>query len=166
MPVESIDLICRNPDEDTHADDESKAESSLYRWAHFPAMLAFGVLFVLFRGQDWRWHIAIGGCYTGYMFFFALGSVFKDLDDFFGDSRVPRYFAKLLIPHAVILVLVTAGVTLWFRLLPLLPSWVTQEGRKGSLWDICGWLVLAIAGITQGSWMAGKTKRRFSEPED
>ena len=166
MPDESIDLISRNPDEDMPADDESKPESSLYRWAHFPAMLAFGLLFVLFRGQPWRWHVAIGGCYTVYVFFFAFGSVFKGLDDFFGDSRVPRYLAKLLIPHTVILVLVTAGVTLWFRLLPLLPSWVTQEGRKGSLWDICGWLVLAIAGIMQGFWMAGKTKRRFSEPEE
>ena len=166
MPDEPIDLMGQSPEKGTAADEVSKPESNLYRWAHFPAMLAFGVLFVLFRGQPWRWHVAIGGSYTVYVFFFAFGSVFKGLDDFFGDSRVPRYFSKLLIPHAVILVLITAGVTLWFRLLPLLPSWVTEEGRKESLWDFCGWIALAIAGITEGFWMAGKTKRRFSEPED
>jgi len=146
------------------ADNESSP--SLYRWAHFPALLIFGILFILFRGQDWRWQIAIGGAYTVYVFFFAFGSVFDSADDFFGDSRVPKYFLKLLIPHTLILTLVISGVSLWFHFKPMLPSWLTHEGRKGSLWDLCGWLVLAGAGISQGFWMAGKTKRLIGDPQN
>jgi hypothetical protein len=140
--------------------------SGLYRWAHFPAIIVFGVLFMLFQSSPWRWQIAIGFAYTVYVFFFAFGSVFKDSDDFLGDSKVPKYFVKLLIPHAMILALIMVGIHLWFRLRPTLPPWVTQEGHKGSLWDLCGWLLLAGAGISQGLWMAGKLKRQFSEPGD
>jgi hypothetical protein len=100
------------------------------------------------------------------VFFFAFGSVLRDADDFFGDPQVPRCAAKLLIPHIFILSLIITGVSLWFHLRPLLPSWVTHEGRKGSLWDLFGWIVLAGAGIWQGSWMGEKIKRHFRETED
>ncbi len=166
MTDDYVDLKNSSPGEETPADDETESSSGLWRWAHFPAMLAFGILFILFRGQAWRWYIAIGGSYTVYVFFFVFGSVFKNLDDFFGDSRVPKYFIKLLIPHVLILAPIIAGVALWFHLRPLLPSWVTHESRKESLWDLCGWLLLAGAGISQGFWMAGKTKRHFRESED
>jgi hypothetical protein len=88
------------------------------------------------------------------------------LDDFFGDARVPRCIAKLLIPHIFFLALVISGVSLWFYLKPLLPPWITHEGRKESLWDLFGWLVLAIAGIKQGSWMAGRIKLWLRESEN
>jgi hypothetical protein len=166
MPDDYVDLKSSSPDEETPSDDEQESSPGLWRWAHFPAILAFGILFIAFRGQPWRWYIAIGGSYTVYVFFFALGSVLRDLDDFFGDPRVPRYVAELLIPHVFILALIMSGVSLWFYLEPTLPPWLTQEGRKESLWDLCGWIVLALAGISQGSWMAGKIKRRFGEPED
>jgi hypothetical protein len=147
-------------------DDENQPPSELYRWAHFPAGLAFGILIILFSGNPWRWQIAIAGGYTVYAFFFAFGSVLRNADDFLGDPRVPQYALKLMIPHILILTLVVSGVSLWFHLIPLLPSWVTSEGRKGSLWDLFGWLVLIGAGIRQGSWMAGKIKKRFAESED
>jgi hypothetical protein len=166
MPDDYIDLKGPSTDEKSPAEDENESSPQLWRWAHFPAMLAFGILFIAFSGQPWRWYIAIGGSYTVYVFFFALGSVLRDLDDFFGDPRVPRYIAKLLIPHVFFLVLVILGVYLWFYLKPMLPPWMTHEGRKGSLWDICGWLVLAFAGLAQGSWMAEKIKRQFGESED
>jgi len=166
MPDDFLDLGKQGGDEHTSSDDEVKPSSGLYRWAHFPAGLVFVILFILFSGQPWRWHIAIGGSYTVYVFFFAFGTVLRDLDDFLGDSRVPRFTAKLLIPHAFCLAPIIAGVSLWFYLLPILPPWMTQEGRRGSLWDLCGWLALAIAGIAEGSWMAKKVKRQFSESED
>ncbi len=156
----------KTEDEQTPAEDENKSSSRLYRWAHFPAMLAFGILFILFRANPWRWQIAIGGGYTVYVYFFASGTVLRDMDDFFGDPRVPRRAARLLIPHVLILALIIAGVSLWFHLRPMLPSWVTQEGRKRSFWDLLGWLVLAFAGIGQGTWMAGKIKRQFGDSED
>jgi hypothetical protein len=147
-------------------DDENKPPSQLYRWAHFPAILAFAILLIFFSDNPWRWQIAIAGGYTVYVFFFAFGYSLRDADDFLGDTRVPRYAAKLLIPHIFILSLIISGVSLWFHLIPLLPSWVTSEGRKESLWDLFGWLVLAGAGIRQGFWMAGKIKKRFAESED
>lgn len=166
MPDEYIDLASPKANEQTSSDDEKRSSPGLYRWAHFPAILAFGILFILLRGQPWRLQIAIGGAYTVYVFFFAFGSVLQDLDDFFGDPRVPRYATKLLIPHVFFLTAVISGVTLWFYLRPMLPPWLTQEGRKESLWDLCGWLVLAVAGRVQGSWMASRIKRRFAESQD
>lgn len=129
-------------------------------------MLAFGILIILFHGRSWGWQIAIGGGYTVYVFFFALGSVLRGLDDFLGDPKVLRCTAKLLIPHAFFLTLILSGVSLWFHLKLMLPSWLTHEGRKESLWDLLGWLALAIAGIVQGSWMGGRLKRWLGKPED
>ncbi|MGA3130913.1 MAG: hypothetical protein ABSD59_08945 [Terracidiphilus sp.] len=155
----------KSEDEQTPTGDENKLSSGLYRWAHFPALLTFGILIILFHGHPWSWQVAIGCAYTVYVFFFAFGSVLRDLDDFFGDPRVPRCAGRLLIPHLVILALIIAGVPLWFQFRPMLPDWATHEGRKGSLWDLCGWLVLAFAGIAQGFWMAGKLKRWFGKSD-
>lgn len=166
MPDDYIDLKSQSVSEQTPSDDEKESSPGLYRWAHFPAMLAFGILFIVFHGQPWRWQIAIGSSYTVYVFFFAIGSVAKDLDDVLGDPAILRYAAALLIPHVFFLALIISGVYLWLYLRPTLPPWLTQEGRKESLWDLCGWLVLAIAGIVQGTWMAKKIKRRFPESED
>jgi hypothetical protein len=159
---DDLDTAERKTDDDS----TSEKSSQLYRWAHIPAILVFGILIILFHGHPWSWQLAIGGGYTGYVFFFAFGSVFKNSDDFFGDSRAPKYFVKLLIPHLLILVLITAGVMMWFHLRPLLPLWLTHEGRKESLWDLLGWLLLVGAGILQGFWMAGLIKRRFRDQED
>ena len=144
------------------ADDSS---SGAYRWAHFPAMLVFGALMIPLHRHPWGWQIAIASGYTVYVFWFALGFGLKNSDDFFGDPRVPRYAAQLLIPHALILAALVAGVTEWFHLKPILPAWVTHEGRKESCWDLLGWLVLTVAGIAQGFWMGGKIKRRFEDVE-
>jgi len=128
-------------------------------------MLAFGILIILLHGHPWSWQLAIGGGYTVYVFFFAFGTVSQDADDFFGDARVLPCAAKLLIPHLLILAMIIAGVALWFHLRPTLPDWVTHEGRKGSFWDLFGWLVLAFAGLGQGTWMGGKIKRWFRESD-
>ena len=141
------------------SEDSDSSSSNLYRWAHFPGMLAFVVLILLFRHNHFRWQIAIGGAYTVYVFFFAFGSVLKDADDFYGDPRVLRVTAKLLPFHLPCLALIVAGVSLWFYLEPKLPPEMTHEGRKGSMWEILGWLVLAGACMAQGFWMGGKVKR-------
>jgi hypothetical protein len=100
------------------------------------------------------------------VFGFAIGSVIKDLDDVLGDPALLQYAAKLLIPHAVVLALLTFLIATWFHVGANLPLWATTEGRKESLWDFFGWLVLAVAGITQGIWMAGKFRRRFHKSQD
>lgn len=130
------------------------------------AAVAFGLLFLPFKDHPWSLYVAVAGSYSVLVFGLAFGSAFEDADDFFGNSQVPRYIAKLLIPHALILALIALGVSRWLYLRPTLPSWVTQEGRRGSFWDLCGWLSLGIAGVWQGLWMAGRIKRRFEGPED
>src|ERR1035438_3784578 len=94
--------------------DEEKSSIALERWAHFPAIAAFGLLMLLCRTHPWRWQIAVGGCFTVYVFWFALGSGKKDLDDITGDSEVGRKIAISLLPHTIILALVVLGVSWWF----------------------------------------------------
>ena len=145
---------------------EEKSSIGLERWAHFPALLAFGLLMLLFHSYSWSWQVSIAGGYTVYVFWFALGSDKKDLDDLTGDVLALRKIGSCLLPHLLVLVLILAGVSQWFHLRPVLPSWVTHEGRKGSFWDLFGWLALALAGIAQGSWMAARIKRQFGESEN
>lgn len=151
---------------ETKTEDEERPSSQLYRWAHFPGLLVFGLLILPLHRHPWGWQIAIACGYSVFVFWFAFGSVLNDADDFFGDPRVLRYGARLLIPHLLVLAPLIAGVTLWFRLKPMLPEWVTHEGSKGSFWMLFGWIVLIAAGMTQGFWMAGKLKRRFQQAED
>lgn len=37
--------------------------------------------------------------------------------------------------------------------------------RKESLWEVVGWLALALVGVTQGVWMSRRIKRRLGERE-
>ena len=152
-------------EQETESDGKNDEPAS-YRWAHFPALLVFGLLILLLHRIACGWQIAIGGGYTVYVFWFALGLGLKNSDDLFGDSEVQLYVAKLLVPHALILALIILGVTEWFHLKPTLPDWATHEGRKGSLWDLLGWFTLGIAGVWQGFWMGGKIKRHFADHED
>jgi len=152
--------------EQVEKEGEEKSSITLERWAHFPAMLAFGLFMLFFHSYPWGWQIAIAGGYTVYVFWFALGAGKKDLDDLTGDTQLLRKIGSQLLPHLLILIVVVAGVTEWFRLIPVLPLGLTQEGRKGSFWDLFGWLALAGSGIAQGLWMAGRIKRRFRQYED
>jgi hypothetical protein len=146
--------------------EESGTSSNLYRWAHFPALLVLGIFMLLLHSYSWGWEVAIACSYTVYVYLFSFGQVLRDADDFFGDSRVSRYALELLPMHFLALALLIPGVWLWFHLRPSLPGWVTQEGRKGSFWDLLGWWVLAISAVAQGYWMARRIKRRFGECED
>jgi hypothetical protein len=136
------------------------------RWAHFPALIVFGVLIVPFHRYRWGWQLAICAAYTVYVFWFALAYGSIDMDDLLGDSRVVRYIAPLLIPHVIILGLIVWGVTEWIRLNSILPGWATHGGRRPPLWLYCGFLLLTGAGIWQGFWMGKKIKKRFKESEE
>lgn len=150
----------------TDRTNQSGTSVGLERWAHFPALAVFGLLILPLQSDPWGWQIAIAAGYTVYVFWFALGSGAKDLDDLLGDSRSLQSAARLLLPHLLALALVIFGVTWWFRLRPLLPDGLTHEGRRGSFWDLIGWLVLALAAIAQGSWMARKINRSGRDQEN
>lgn len=150
-------------DEDVAQADEAEERSAggIWRVPHIPAAVAFCLLYFPLKGYAWGCYLAIGIAFTLFVFMFALGSRLNDLDDFFGDSAVPKYAAKLLIPHSVVLGFVLAAVFMWFRLRPELPEWVTHEGRKGSFWELIGWLALLGMAFAESSWMAGKVKQQF-----
>jgi hypothetical protein len=155
-------------DEDGAQTDEGPEGSGggILRAPHIPAVVAFCLLYFPLKSYAWSCYLAVGTAFTLFVFWFALGSRLNDLDDFFGDSAVPKYAAKLLIPHSVVLGLVLVRVFSWFHLKPELPEWVTYEGRKGSFWEFLGWLSLLAAAFAEGFWMAGKVKRRFEATED
>ena len=117
-------------------------------------------------GHLWSWYLVIGGVYTAFVFFLALGSIFKDSDDLFGSPEVLRLLPKMLMLHALPLCLLLSGLFLWLQLRRVLPEWATQEGSRGSLWFLLGCLVMACVSVGEGVWMAGKVKGRFEPKED
>jgi hypothetical protein len=156
--------------EDGKESNEKRAkERGLFsRWLALIASLAFLLIYLPFRNHPWSWFVAIAGSYTVAVLGIALDSAldFADADDFFGDSRVPRYVAVLLLPHALVLVLIMLGAYLWLCLEPVLPHWITVEGRKGSFWDLIGLLLLLIAAIVEGTSLGSWIKHRFGTPEN
>jgi hypothetical protein len=100
------------------------------------------------------------------VFWFALGSGKKGLDDLTGDTLLLRKIASQLLPHLLVLVFVVSGVTAWFRLRPLLPAWAIEEGRRPSLWFYFGLITLAIGGYAEGLWFAKRIRRKFADPDD
>lgn len=158
------------PDSEGRADewssrDRDNAFRNPGRWAHFPAGLVFCLLYFPLKSHTWSVQLAVAAAYTVYVFWFAIGSGLKDMDDLFGDPQVATFIGKLLLPHILILTLIVPGVWLWLHLLPMLPAELTHEGRKESLWDLFGWILLGAAAITQGFWMEGKIKK-FREAEE
>jgi len=57
-------------------------------------------------------------------------------------------------------------ITVWERLLPILPAAATHRGRKGSFWDLALELFFAIAAVSQGFWMRGTMRRVLDDSED
>jgi hypothetical protein len=74
--------------------------------------------------------------------------------------------ALLLLPHALILLPIMLGAYLWLYLKLVLPHWITVEGRKGSLWDVVGLLLVLIAAIVEGTSLGSWIKHRFGRAEN
>ena len=129
------------------------------RWAHLPAVAAFGVLFIALRGHPWRWYISVDAAYTVYVYWYAIGSVCQDFDDVTGNPDILRLAVKTLPVHAVAIAICTCGVFEWFYLEKSLPAWATTAGRKASVWAYFGWLVLSCSGIYQGTWLGRRLKK-------
>ena len=129
-------------------------------------MAVFCLLYLPFKDRFWSWQLAITLSYIVFMLCYTCGLAFKDADDFFGNLHVPRYMAKLLIRQIFVLTLISIGAYLWFRLKVILPEWAIHEGRKGSLWDVCGIMLACWAAVREASWMAEKIKQQFGEDQD
>lgn len=153
----------KTEDEKTHAETEEQSSWWIGRWAHVLAGVVFCLLYFPFEDRFWGWQVAVTLSYVVFMLSCTCGLAFKDADDFFGNLQVPRYMAMLLIRQVFVLAAVSIGAYLWFKLRVVLPPWATQEGRRMSLWDLCGILLAYWAAVREASWMAEKIKRHFIE---
>lgn len=150
------------------ADKQDTRTGSFSRWLALIACLIFLLIYLPFRNHPWSWFVAIAASYTVSVFGIALDSAldFSDADDFFGESLVPRYVSRLLLPHALILMPIMLGAYLWVYLKPVLPHWATVESRKGSLWDAVGLLLVLIAAIVEGTSLGSWIRHRFGTAEE
>jgi hypothetical protein len=145
--------------------DDDKPARSYSRYSHVIAGLVFCLLYLPFKSHSWSWPVACAVSYTTFVFAIALGLSLDDASDFFGDPRVVKYAATLLLPHALILAPVTFLWYLWLVATPLLPRWVTEVHRV-SLWQLCGIVPTWFVGTREGIWMSEKFKRRRQETEN
>lgn len=161
-------LAIENQTEDDQKPSGGKEKPSWWigRWAHVIAMVVFCLLYFPFQDRFWSWQVAITLSYVVFMLCCTCGMAFQDADDFFGNLQVSRYMAMLLIRQAFVLALISLGAYLWHRLKTTLPAWATYEGRRMSLWDLCGVLLAYWAAVKEASWMAEKIKRHFPTSED
>ncbi|MGD1062758.1 MAG: hypothetical protein ABR860_05805 [Terracidiphilus sp.] len=155
----------KTEDEQTSPEDEKESHWWIGPWAHVIAILIFCLLYFPFKDRFWSWQVAITVAYVVFMLCCTCGMSFKDADDFFGNLQVPRYMGGLLARQVLILALVSLGLYLWRYCEPMLPAWVTYEGRRMSLWDYFGIIVVYILAVREASWMTKKIKARFAESE-
>jgi hypothetical protein len=144
------------------SEDDEKPARSWSQWSHVIGGITFCLLYFPFRGHVWAQPAAFAASYTVFVFAIGLGLSLYNLDDLFGDPRVPEYALRLLLLHSIILVPATLLAYLWFRATPLLPSWATEVHRI-SFWQLCGIIPLWFIGTREGIWLAGKMKRRLKE---
>ena len=159
-------VVEKQSDDEQKSSEDRKSTWWLGRWAHVVTIPVWFILFISFADRPWGAQVSVACAYTVLVLCLTLGYAFQDLDDVLGNPRALAYCAKLLIPHALVLALVVWAVSEWLHLAPTLPSWMTQEGRKGSLWYWCGMLPLAGAGYWQGLWMASKLRRHCQVAEN
>src|SRR5579859_5391380 len=97
----------------TSSEDGDKPARSLSRWSHVVALLVFCLVYFPFQNHPWAWPVAIAVSYSAFVFAIAIGLSLDYADDFFGDPRIPRFVAKLLLPHAPILTVIAFAAWLW-----------------------------------------------------
>jgi len=149
------------------SDDEDEPSTRILSvWSHVIAGVIFCLLYFPFESHRWSWLVAIGCSYTAFVFAIALGVGLDFGDDFFGDARTPEYVATLLLPHALFLMLVVPAAYMWLHLKPILPHWITAEGQRLSLWEMCGIVVVWFAGTREGIWLAKKVRLRIAKNEE
>ena len=103
--------------------------------------------------------MAVAASYSAFAYAIGLGLSLTNADDFFGDARIPKYVAKLLPYHALILTPVTLIAWLMLRAVPILPHWMTEHvPRIGSVWVLLGVLLFYFAGVREGIWLSRKIR--------
>ncbi len=163
MAEESSNL--GNQSENVQESSGKEDGSTRSRWCALFASLVFSVTYFPFRHHPWILPVSVALTYSVMVFGIALAFSLSDTDDFFGDPRVPKYAATLLLPHMPLLSLITLAAWLWLRAIPMLPPWMNTATHYGSPWQLFGMVVMVFAGVREGNWMARKIKRRFAESD-
>jgi hypothetical protein len=156
----------KTEDTQSSSDDEQSSHWWIGPWAHVIAALAFCLIYFPFDQYRWSWQIAVTVGYVVFMLCCTCGMAFKDSDDFFGNLRVPEFMGKLLLRQILVLAAVSLTAYLWRYSKAVLPGWMTQEGRRMSLWDYVGILLFYVIAVKEAGWMAGRIKSHFPELED
>jgi hypothetical protein len=162
----------KTEEEQKLSEENDKPIRQMSLWSHVIAGIVFCLLYLPLKGHSWSLYLAAAVAYSVFAFAIAIGNALENLDDIFGDPRIPEYIATLLVPHAPILALIVFEVYLWAYFKLVLPPWMTHEHTgvvgpwKISYLDLCGVTVFWFAGTREGIWMARKIKRRLKETED
>jgi hypothetical protein len=161
----------KTEEEQKPSEEDDKPIRQMSLWSHVIAGVVFCLLYLSLKGHPWSLYLAAAVAYSVFVFAIALGNALENLDDIFGDPRIPEYIAMLIVPHTPVLALIILEVYLWIYLKQTLPPWMTQEHAgvvgwaKLSYLDICGVVVFWFAGTREGIWMARKIKHRLKESE-
>ncbi|HMG87393.1 MAG TPA: hypothetical protein VK574_16795 [Terracidiphilus sp.] len=157
------DLANQTEETQSASDAEQRSHWWIGPWAHVISGVTFCLIYFPFDRYTWSWQVAATITYLVLMLCCTCGIAFKDSDDFFGNLPVMKFMSKLLVRQAVILALVSGTAYLWRYSRTLLPGWLTQEGRRMSLWDYFGIILFYVIAVREARWMAAKINRRFPE---
>ena len=160
------DLDNQTEEKQSASDAEQRSHWWIGPWAHVIAGVVFCVIYFPLDQYLWGWQVAITLTYVVFMFCCTCGLIFKDSDDFLGNLPVMKFMSKLLVRQTVVLALVSGTAYLWRYSKTVLPGWMTQEGRRMSLWDYFGIILFYVIAVREAKWMAAKLKLQFSDLED
>jgi len=148
------------------SDAEQKSHWWIGPWAHVIAGMVFCVTYFPFDQYVWSWQVAVTLAYIVFMLCCTCGLAFNDSDEFFGNLQVPEFIGKLLLRQILVLALVSLTAYLWRYSKTILPDWLTEEGRRMSLWDYFGLILFYVIAVREARWMAAKIKRQFPDLEN
>jgi hypothetical protein len=120
----------KTEEEQKPSEGDDKPIRGLSRWSHVIAIIVFSLLYFPFKSHPWSLYVAVAGAYSTFAFAIALGLALENLDDIFGDPRIPRYVATLFVPHLPVLGLIILATYLWLYLNGILPTW-RRSGDAG-----------------------------------
>jgi hypothetical protein len=154
------DLV-RNPDAGSKkalAKDIKGGDANAIQLAMLQTFLAVIVLFPFIDRSWFPYAVALSG-YTVLVF----SLVFRDAECSLRKPEVRRKLPGILLLHIPFLASVYVTVMFSIRFAPQLPRFMTQSGRKGSLFDWAVTLALVLLAWAQEYWMRGIIRSGMSE---
>jgi len=143
----------KEPPKDAKAGDVGAVQLALVQ------TLGAALPFIFFSDRPWDPYAAALTCYTVLVFSLA----FRDAECSLRKREVRRKVPGFLLLHIPLLAAVCVIVRFSILSAPWLPRFVTQEGRKGSMFEWIVTVALMMLAWRQEHWMRKIMKRSFSE---